>query len=184
MSKQPPSPAALRVAKLSQTGPTPFSVTPDKAEHTRIAEELCVAQLRKLSFKGSVRPIGEAAWQVDATLGATVVQSCVITLEPVTTRIDAPVTRQFQKNIEIPDVEEFELPAEDMPDLLGTWIDPNEIMIEALALHIPEYPRAPDAELQNTRFAEAGVTPMTDDDAKPFAGLAALKAQMGKNSSE
>jgi hypothetical protein len=34
--------------------------------------------------------------------------------------------------------------------------------------------------LNQAVFAEKGVAPMTDDDVKPFAGLAALKEKMQK----
>jgi hypothetical protein len=55
-------------------------------------------------------------------------------------------------------------------------------MAEALALALPDYPRAPDAEMETGQFAAPGVDPMTDEDAKPLAGLAALRARMdGEN---
>ena len=52
------------------------------------------------------------------------------------------------------------------------------VMVEALSLNLPLYPRAPDAELEQTVFSKDGVKPMTDEDARPFAGLAALRSQL------
>lgn len=178
MSASPPSPSALRVAKLSQSGPTPFALTPDKDEMAQWATQLGLSGLRKLSLKGQVAPAGKAAWTVKATLGATLIQPCVLTLEPVTTRIDVEVQRQFQREVDTPEDEEFELPEDDLPERLGVWIDPKDIMIEALSLHIPEYPRHADATLETAQFSQKGVKPMTDEDARPFAGLAALKGQL------
>jgi hypothetical protein len=54
-------------------------------------------------------------------------------------------------------------------------------MAEALALALPDYPRAPDAELEAGQFAAPGVAPMTDDEAKPLAGLAALRDRLRRS---
>ena len=48
-------------------------------------------------------------------------------------------------------------------------------MIEALALALPPFPRLEGAELGNIAVTERGITPMSDDDAKPFAGLGDLR---------
>ena len=48
----------------------------------------------------------------------------------------------------------------------------------ALVLALPEYPRSEGAELGEAIFTEAGLAPMKDEDARPFAGLAALKDQL------
>jgi len=110
-----------------------------------------------------------------------VVQPCVVTLEPVTTRIDADITRRFIHDFELPDEEEVEMPEDDTTEPLGQWIDPAQVMIEALALEVPEYPRKGDAELGQMVHAEPGQKPMTDEDARPFAGLGALRDALKKD---
>jgi uncharacterized metal-binding protein YceD (DUF177 family) len=55
------------------------------------------------------------------------------------------------------------------------------VMAEALTLVLPEYPRAADAQgssATTVRITEPGKTPMSDAEARPFAGLAALKQQL------
>lgn len=144
----------------------------------KIAQDLGLSGLRKLRLAGTIRAVGRVDWQLKATLGATVVQPCAVTLEPVTTRIDAPVVRMFLKSIPEVNEEEVEIPEEDGIELLGAWIDPAAVMTEALSLEVPDYPRAPGAELAQTAFTKPGETPMTDEDARPFAGLAALKDKL------
>ena len=167
MSRTPPSPTALRVAELSQNAQTPFSLRPDADSLRMIAEEL-----------------GRSDWELEARLGATVVQPCVVTLEPVQTRIDVDVTRLFVQDYEEPEEAEVEMPEDDRTEPLGAWIDPAAIMIEALALEIPEYPRADGAELGQAVYTKPGDTPMTDEDARPFAGLAGLKNQLKDDTTE
>ncbi|NNK79430.1 MAG: DUF177 domain-containing protein, partial [Litoreibacter sp.] len=56
----------------------------------------------------------------------------------------------------------------------------HRIALEALSLALPAYPRAEGAELGETVFSEPGTDPMSDEDAKPFAALAALKNKMNE----
>jgi uncharacterized metal-binding protein YceD (DUF177 family) len=48
------------------------------------------------------------------------------------------------------------------------------VALEVLELALPLQPRAPGAELGTVRVAEKGVTPLRDEDTRPFAGLADL----------
>jgi len=178
MSRTPPSPSALRVAELSQNASTPFSLRPDAESLKVIAQELGLTSVRKLAFEGTITALGNTDWQMDARLGATVVQPCVVTLEPVQTRIDAKITRLFMKDYVEPDEPEAEMPEDDESEPLGQWIDPAAVMVEALALEIPEYPRANGAELGQVVYTKPGEIAMTDEDARPFAGLAGLRQKL------
>lgn len=178
MAQTPPSSTAIRVADLSQTAENGFELRPDSAALQALADELGLSALRKLSFAGRIKPIGRADWQLDARLGATVVQPCVVTLEPVTTRIDTDVTRQFLKDWQDPEEAEVEMTQDETAEPLGIWIDPAQVMQEALILAVPDYPRKDAASLGQMVYAEPGVTPMTDEDARPFAGLADLKSKL------
>ena len=117
-------------------------------------------------------------------LGATVVQPCVVTLAPVVTRIEEPVGRSFVAGWEPPQGDEVELPEDVDTEPLGTAIDLGAIMVEALALALPAWPRAEGADLDEAVFTEPGKAPMTDDDAKPFAGLAALRDKLSKDTGD
>lgn len=178
MSKTAPSKHAFRVSELSQSKPTLFSLRPDTEQMREIAERLELSGLRKLSFAGALQASGSADWRLTATLGATVVQPCAVTLEPVTTRIDVPVERLFQRDYVETDLPEAEMPEDDTIEPLGPWIDVEATMIEALDLALPMYPRAEGAELGEAVFAAPGTAPMRDEDARPFAGLADLRRDM------
>ncbi len=185
MAQQPsPSPGALRVAELNQNSPTAFALRPDAEALRSLATELELLGLRKLSFAGEVAAADGTDWILTGHLGATVVQPCGITLEPVTTRIETPVERHYLADYDHVTAPEIEMPEDDSTEPLGRWIEPHAVMIEALVLALPLYPRSEEADLGEQVFTEPGVTPMRDDDAKPFAGLADLKAQMTKSSKD
>jgi len=125
-------------------------------------------------------PIGQKDWALTAKLGATVVQDCVVTLEPVTTRIDEDVHRQYIADFVVSDAAEVEMDEDDTIEELPSTLDLVAVMIEALSLALPAFPRAPDASLDDAQFTEPGQAPMTDEDAKPFAGLGALRDALEK----
>lgn len=169
------------VSELPQKKPTRFSVVPEVAalEDMRVALDLL--GLRKVRFDGTLTPRGKSDWQLEAKLGATVVQPCVSTLEPVTTRLEEPVARFFSRDLSDELPEEMEMPEDDAVELLGTTIDISGILQEALALALPLYPRAKDAEIETLVFTEPGKSPMTDEDTRPFAGLAGLRDSLKKD---
>lgn len=168
----------MRVADLPQRKPTRISLRPEAPELAAIAADLGLLGLRKLSFEAELAPAGKRDWRLTGKIGATVIQPCVVTLEPVTTRIDEPVERLFMA--EMPEIqdEKIEMAEDDNIDPLTPELDIAGIMIESLSLNLPLYPRAEGAEAVNMQVTEPGKAAMTDEDAKPFAGLAALKAKL------
>jgi len=175
------TPNRYRVADLSQNRPTMFDLRPTGQERRALAETLGLTGLRKLRLAGRIKACGDADWVLEARLGATVVQPCVVTLAPVTTRIDADVRRYYLADYHEPDAPESEMPEDDTTEPLGAWIDLDAVMAEALALNLPLYPHAPGAEAGEMVFTEPGKEPMHDRDARPFAGLAGLRKHDGKD---
>lgn len=170
---------ALRVSTLSKTHDTAFELRPDKDTLAATASQLGIDDLRKLSFVGKIRTAGKEDWLLTGHLGATVVQPCSVTLKPVTTRIEEDVTRRYTPNLpdDVMTDEEVEMPEDDTLEMLGSVIDPAVVMQEALALALPAYPRAEGVGPGDTVHTRPGSKAMTDEDTKPFAGLAGLMAK-------
>ncbi|RYG92306.1 DUF177 domain-containing protein [Loktanella sp. IMCC34160] len=157
----------VRLADLDGRRDRTFDLMPTPAERAAVAAALDIPKVRKLRLTGRLLPVGRKDWRLEAELGATVVQDCVVTLEPVTTRIDEAVTRSYLS--EVPDLGtgEVEMPEDDEADPLPAVLDLAEVMIEALALALPPFPRAEGASLED---------PDDDDDdtadvRRPFSGL-------------
>ncbi len=167
------------VADLPARRAKSFSVIPEDALLKTLAQHLGLRGLRKLRFEGEITPNGRTDWKLDAKLGATILQDCVVTLERVTTRIDEEISRSyFAKLPDIEDGSEIEMPDDDTVELLQSIIDPGVVMVEALILSIPEFPRVEGAELDQAFFTEPGKTPMDDAEARPFSGLKALQEKL------
>ncbi len=173
----------MRLTDLNSRQPTAVELQPDAEEKQAVAEALGIKAVKKLRFIGQLAPFGKRDWELTAELGATVVQDCVVTLAPVTTRIDEHVMRRYVADL--PEIEggEAEMPEDDTIEAIPETLDLVTVMIEALSLALPAYPRADGAELAKADFTEPGKTAMTDDDAKPFAGLGELRNSL-KNKGE
>lgn len=182
MPKADPKAArVLRVADLSPRRDRPFEIHLTPEESIALQDRLGLLGLRKLRFSGQISAMSGRGWRLTADLGATAIQPCVVTLDPVTTRIDTDVERKFVPSQDLPDItSETEMPEDDTLEELPDQIDLLTILAESLALALPDYPRAPSAALEQTAFAAEGITPMTDEDTKPFAGLQALRDELEK----
>ncbi|MEO0752765.1 MAG: DUF177 domain-containing protein [Pseudomonadota bacterium] len=172
----------ISVSRLSPKAPYAFDLHPAEAELSRLQSELGLLGLRKLRFSGDISADGASDWVLQATLGATVVQPCVVTLDPVTTRIDDHVTRRFLKSWpeEADLAEEVEMPEDDSLEPLGDTINLAAILQEALALALPAYPRSPDAEADMTQARPAGAAPITSIDESGLSALSDLKKKLEK----
>jgi len=173
----------LKVTKLLRADETEFTLAPNTAEQDQMAAFLGAKSLRKLRFEGRILSDEHGGLKLEGHLGATVGLVCAISLEPFNMRVETAVRRAFvpadPQNAaqgEVALAEDFD----DELDELGEFIDPAEIALEELALAIPVYPRSPKAELGQAQFSAPGTVPLTDETAKPFAALAALKSKIAE----
>lgn len=168
----------FRVTELSSARPTGFELRPGPEDLSRLAREMELIDLRKLSFSGRIEADGSRGWRLSGHLGATVVQPCSVTLAPVTTRIEEDVERRFLPDMSDDLPEEMEMPEDDTVEPLGNSIDAGAVMEEALALALPLYPRADGAETGEAVFTESGKEALKDEDLRPFAALKSLKSKL------
>jgi uncharacterized metal-binding protein YceD (DUF177 family) len=174
----PPRPTRFRTGGLSPRKPTRFTYVPDATERSVLANDLGLLALYRLELTGELRPNGRDEVALDATLTAAVDQACSITLVPVPAKVTETVRRRYVAGLETPEGDEVEMPEDDSLEPMPEVIDLSEVAAEALALALPLYPRAPGAELDQRLHAAEGVTPLSDADLKPFAGLQDLAAKL------
>ena len=180
----------LPVVSLARRRNHDVTLRPDAAALAGMADELGARGLRKVLLQGQLIPEGREDWRLEAQLGATLVQDCVVTGAPVTTRIDRPVLRRFLIDPAVPTGTETEAPEDDSIEPLGHAIDLMAVLREDLSLAMPDYPRSPDAvtaaddseapDGQSEPASDAGSQDQEGDpDARPnpFAALARLKLE-------
>jgi uncharacterized metal-binding protein YceD (DUF177 family) len=164
-------PQRLRVAHLNPNAANSFHLRPGEQPRLDIAAELGLDGLTRLDFQGNIRGEGREGWVLTGKLQARVTQPCVVSLKPVRTDIAEDVRIRFTPHMPKMDGEEAEM-LDDTLEPLGSFIDLTAIMVEALSLALPQYPRAKGAQL-------ASDTPEADDEPagdtrRPFAGLEGL----------
>ncbi|GHC08344.1 hypothetical protein GCM10007291_00270 [Gemmobacter nanjingensis] len=180
---EPTTPALshpLRIAALAARKPTRFRLEPDADTRAAVAQALEITDVPELTFRGELRPVGRRDWELVAELAAVVEQPCCVTLVPVITEIREEVRRRYLAEMPVPEGDEVEMPEDDTQEPLPEIVDPGVVALEALALALPMYPRAPGVELGEAVFAAPGVKPLRDEDLRPFAGLAGLAEKLGK----
>lgn len=156
-----------------------FEANESEREATR--QRLGLEGLGSLSGTAHVRKTGRGRFRVDIDFRADVLQSCVVTLEPVTSLVSDTGVIWFQKEsgpAEEPDL--LDLDAPDPPEpLVDDRIDVGELVVQHLALALDPYPRAEDAKLEDLLPAGEEV----DEDVgaaeagNAFAALAKLKGR-------
>lgn len=163
----------LRADRLPVRRVTAVELTPDAAARGRIAAALDLTALPRLRLSGTLAPAPAGAWAFEGRLQAEVVQPCGITLAPVTTGIDEALRRVWSPHATaVPEGgEEVEM-GDDETEPLEAEIDLGAMLVEALALAVPPFPRAPGATLE-VPAAEDG------DTRRPFAGLGELLKRDG-----
>lgn len=178
-----PDPAApgpyshrVRISQLNPRHGHDFDLIPDADARARIARALDLTDLPSVRLAGRIAATGADAWLLTARLTARVVQPCVVTLAPVATTLEEEVRRRYSPHVADPEGEEVEM-ADDEVEPLGQAIDLGAVLVEALSLALPLYPRAPGAALED------GPAPEQDgaDSRRPFAGLGDLLARRDRD---
>ena len=158
----------------------------DAAERDALARRLDLLALDRLAAELRFEAADAAgAIRVSGTIRARLVQSCVVTLDPVPRDLQESISVLYAPPPAEPDEREVEVPAEgEAPEPLpADGIDAREVVAEHLALLIDPYPRHPDAPAEPLTYAtgdgqSAEGEADDDEDGGPFAALGQLKSKL------
>ena len=122
-------------------------------------------------------PRSKSPIHLKATFEASVVQRCVVTLEPVPSDLTGAFECDYAQEIEAEELEiiEFDAMTEDPPELIVNGeFDVGIMLTEQFGLELNPFPRAPGASFDEVRDATNGK--LEDKDShNPFAVLKNLK---------
>ena len=150
------------------------------AEREALARRFGLVSLDRLTATVRLHKVDRNAVRLDADFDADVVQSCVVTLQPVAAHVSDSISVIFAPEIPLAPNAELDLSpiAEELPEpLTGSEIDVGEAVAQQLALVIDPYPRAPGVRFEPANYP--GLAPNRPEDG-PFAALASLR-KTGQN---
>jgi uncharacterized metal-binding protein YceD (DUF177 family) len=153
------------------------SLRPDAAARAALAERFALLAVDAFTAELTVRRRPEGGWiEVAGLVTAAVVQTCVVTMEPVAATVEAEVVELFDDSGEI-DAAEIDLdPMAETPEpVSGDSLDIGEIAAQSFGLALDPYPRAADAGP-----VEISTDAVGSDGGSPFAKLAALQGRTVK----
>lgn len=167
----------VRLDDVPETG-RHVKLDADEATRTAVARLAGVKSVSQLAADFEVKRRGRDGLRVVGEVRGTVEQTCVVSLEPMTSEIVEAVDVVYEPpRPEAPPVRGVEAKPEDVPNILEQE-DPPEPLIDGVAdlgalatefliLGIDPYPRKPDAVFQPPAAGEG--------ESGPFAALSKLK---------
>ena len=146
-------------------------------ERNSIIDRLGLLSLDRLEVHAALSRDGQRI-RATGRLKASLEQACVATGDAVPAHVDEPFDLLLVPEPKAGRAdEEIELGEADLDTIFhdGSAIDLGGAVIDTLALALDPYPRSAGAD---AALKEAGV--LTEEEASPFAALAALKERLGK----
>ncbi len=147
-------------------------------ERAELAERFALVALESLKASLRLRRVRGGAVRVAGRFSADVVQTCVVTLEPVPCHIEETFRLLYVPEEAVAQRKEVLIPPheEEVPEpLVGNAIDLGEAVAEQLAVALNPYPRAPGAALKASHGPEREGTAPRAEGGGPFAALTGLK---------
>lgn len=141
-------------------------VEADAAERWALAQRLELIDIVSLRAEVALRRMEDGLIEVTGQLKSSVMQRCVVSLEPIPAAVAIDFRRLFANEGEEAELVEIDPDAELIEPLDGEILDLGEIVAEELSLALDPYPRAEAAEIANGD---------DEDDPNPFASLASLR---------
>ncbi len=137
-----------------------------------LCERFLVDGLQNIFIKAHAARFDKDGFFLRGLMRADVLQTCVVSLEPVWSHVEANFDVEFQPEAHVAaldvDPEDFET---EVPEPIGPeGADIGDVIGQIFALEIPLYPKHPDAELDPQFSSE-----MAENRASPFAVLRNLE---------
>jgi hypothetical protein len=122
-------------------GETVYDIAANETERAALAKRFDLVSLEKLAARVTLRRLAGGLVRLTASLAADLVQTDVVTLDPVPARVDDDFSLLFGSDTD--DVAALDPEAELVEPLIDGHIDIGEAVAQQLSLVMDPYPRAP-----------------------------------------
>ena len=177
----------VRADIVHRDGEVVQTIEATPAERQALAERFELEAIDRLTATIRLRAVrGGQMVRVAGELEADVVQTCVVTLEPVPAHVEESFGALFAPESMVPkDEDEIEIDPniaeEDLPEAMNNGrIDIGELTAQHLSLALDPYPHAEGIEFSGYSEGEdedEEAEPATSEKPNPFAALERLKRQ-------
>jgi hypothetical protein len=157
----------VEVDRLPPSGETIHDIAATEPERAALARRFALVALDRLEARVTLVRLAGGLLRLTADLSADVVQECVVTLEPVASRVEDRFILLYGHAQDEAREVVLSGEAELVEPVLGGPLDIGEAVAQQLSLALDPYPRAPGAA--------APAPAAGPDDASPFAPLAKWK---------
>lgn len=153
-----------------------FKFDANPAECAALADRFGLVSLDRFHASFSLRRLRKDLIRVNGHISASLVQACVVTLEPIPAEIAEDLELDFSESLDEPGSEmDLDAEAADGPEpLSGGMIDLGEVAAEQLGLALDPYPRKPGAEVPAEWAGDPTPEPVPEPKINPFAALEKL----------
>ena len=154
-------------------------VEASECERARIAGALDLAGLKNFRMNFQLRRAGQRHFKLSGHMVASATQICVVSLQPVETRVDEKIEMEFWPPEDVARIEaeaepeSMSVPLNGPEPIRNGVIDVGQLAYEHLAASLDPYPRKAEARFEWGNRAGGGGE--DGSAARPFAGLARLK---------
>jgi uncharacterized metal-binding protein YceD (DUF177 family) len=149
--------------------PTSFSASKEQCE--QIMEVFDLLDLKSFTVQSQVQLLGDGIYELNGSLNAVVVQSSIVSYEPVTTSISEPFTVKLMPSEKRMADYETTHPDDDCDVYDDQEYDLGNLALEYLSLSLPTHPKLAGESGDHIEFEENEKAP------SPFTALSDLKKE-------
>ena len=167
-----PITCVVSLSILSKIDKYQFQHSSSVKERTDLQAFLRVEELLNFSFKGWLVQSKRNNYNLQASFKATVVQNCVITSKPVKTKIENTIKRYYADENKENSGENLAINLNSREiEPIHRQLDISAVIVEALCLRIPDYPRKKNVKFEGVTITGNGLKPIEKTLSSPFSIL-------------
>jgi uncharacterized metal-binding protein YceD (DUF177 family) len=148
-------------------------LTANADERAALSQRLGLVALDRFEVDANLSREVAGGIRLAARIEADLVQECVVTLDPVPSRLDESFVLIYRRR-PLAQSEIIDLGEEDIEPLEGDSIDIGEAAAQQLSLALDPFPRAPTAQLPEAGVPDPATEREMPPPTHPFAALARL----------